>query len=342
MITIDVLSKADSVKAQGVGSVYLEQCSLIEEFGKSDFSLVYNSHKKCDLYHIHSINPSFYLMMKKKRTTIAYVHFLPITLDGSISLPKPIFAIFKKYVISFYRKAKELVVVNPTFISELVKLGIDKNRITYIPNFVSEKTFHPLDYEKKSALRYKYNIPEKSFVVLSCGQIQNRKGVKTFLDIADKNKDIFFIWAGGFPFKNITDGYKELKNETIKKRDNVLFLGIVNREEMNDIYNLADLFFMPSYSELFPMALLEACSCNLPYLVRDIKEYQEILLGDYLKGDDDTFSFIIRKLKDDKSYYDDALYLSKKMKEYYSRKNVYSLWKKYYKRIYDKYQSKSE
>ena len=99
---------------------------------------------------------------------------------------------------------------------------------------------------------------------------------------------------------------------------------------------------MPSYSELFPMALLEACSCNLPYLVRDIKEDQEILLGDYLKGDDDTFSFIIRKLKDDKSYYDDALYLSKKMKEYYSRKNVYSLWKKYYKRIYDKYQPKSE
>ena len=82
-VTIDVLSAATSAPAQGVGSAYLEQTELLKEFGKEDFELFLNKHSsKFDLYHVHSINPTFYLMMKKRRVTICYVHFLPETLEG--------------------------------------------------------------------------------------------------------------------------------------------------------------------------------------------------------------------------------------------------------------------
>ena len=152
-LKINRLSKADSVKAQGVGSVYLEERQLLKKYGETDFEVAINSHKKdFDLYHIHSINPSFYFQRKKKRTTIRFVHFRPDTLEGSIRLPKLFFKIFKKYVISFYKKAKEIVVVNPSFKNELIQYGLDEERISYIPNFVSKENFYPVPWEEKKSL----------------------------------------------------------------------------------------------------------------------------------------------------------------------------------------------
>lgn len=338
-LKLDILSKATSAPAQGVGSVYLEQTKMLEKYGKDDFLFFYNKHSsKMDLYHIHSVNPTFYFMMKKRRTTICFVHFMPDTLEGSIHLPKFAFRIFKQYVISFYKKAKELVVVNPSFIPRLEEYGLKKEHITYIPNFVSQENFYPMP-EKKKEFRKKYKIPLDAFVVLGVGQVQTRKGILDFIHLSEENPDMFFVWAGGFSFKNITDGYSELKKEMEKKRDNLLFTGILKREEMNEIDNAADVFILPSYNELFPMALLENCNVKNPYVVRDLPCYSDILIGNYLKAKDNSgFTSLLRQLKEDPSFYQKAKELSSKMAETYSEEANYQMWKDYYFRIYQKYQ----
>lgn len=338
-IVIDVLSHATSAPAQGVGSAFLEQTRLMEELGKEDFTLLYNkSPRKADIVHVHSVNPDFYFKMNKKTLSVCYVHFLPETLKGSIRLPKPIFSLFCRYVVSFYRRAKEIVVVNPSFLEPLTRLGIEKERITYIPNFVDERVFHPATPEEKEELREKLGIPKKSFVVIAVGQVQTRKGVLDFLKVADRNPDLFFLWLGGFSFKGITDGYPILKKEMEKKRKNVLFPGIVSREEMVRYYQLSDLFFLPSYNELFPMSLLEACSCGLPYLIRGLSLYQPILPKKSLVGkDNEEFSTLLKRLSEKGTLYQEALSVSKEVKETYSRPHVYRLWKEYYLRILDKY-----
>lgn len=338
-IVIDMLSHATSAPAQGVGSAYLEQTGLIETFGKDDFEVWINKKSKgADIVHVHSVNPSFFFRMNKKTLSVCYVHFLPETLKGSIKLPKPVFSLFCQYVIAFYKRAKEIVVVNPTFQENLVKYGIPKERITYIPNFVDESVFHQVTYDRKYNLRRKYEIPDNRFVVVSVGQVQTRKGVMDFLKLAERNPDILFLWLGGFSFKAITDGYKELKKEMEKKRENVRFLGIVDREKMPEYYALSDLFFLPSYNELFPMSLLEACSVGLPYLVRDLDLYRPILPGDYCRGKDvEDFSKELRRLVEDKEYYQEAVELSEEVKRKYSRQNVYRIWKKYYQGLLTKY-----
>lgn len=47
--------------------------------------------------------------------------------------------------------------------------------------------------------------------MLGAGQVQTRKGVLDFVDVAKKSPDVQFVWAGGFSFGRITDGYEELK-----------------------------------------------------------------------------------------------------------------------------------
>ncbi len=338
-IRIDMLSHATSAPAQGVGSAYLEQTRLMQDFGKEDFEIDINKKtKSADIVHVHSINPDFYCKMGKKTLSVCYVHFLPETLAGSIKLPRPIFSLFCRYVLAFYRRAKEIVVVNPSFIDPLVRYGIEKDRIAYIPNFVDERTFHAITPEEKYALRQKYEIPQDKFVVLAVGQVQTRKGVLDFLKVAEENPDILFLWLGGFSFKAITDGYSELKKEMERKRENVRFLGIVDRDRMPEYYGLSDLFFLPSHNELFPMSLLEACSVGIPYLIRDLELYSPILPKESFKGKDVlSFSNTIRLLSTDREKYQEGVDLSRQVREKYSRQNVYRIWKSYYLGLLEKY-----
>ncbi len=336
-IKINMLSKADTVDGQGVASAYKEQVNLIKEGAKDLFDVSINKHGKFDIIHIHTVNPTYYLKMitDKKAVHVAYVHFLPDTLDGSIKLPRLFFNIFKKYVKNFYKKADEIVVVNPIFIEPLVKLGIAKERITYIPNFVSHEEFYQMDNDKVKEIREKYEIPQEAFVVLGVGQVQYRKGVLDFVEVAKKNPDITFVWAGGFSFGKITDGYKELKQIIDNPPKNVKFIGIIKREEMNEIYNMVDCLFMPSYNELFPMSILEAVNVRKPIVLRDLDLYQKILFDQYTKADDNEgFSKIIRKLKEDPEYLKEEILKSQYISDYYSKENVLKLWKDYYTRIY--------
>ena len=334
-IKINMLSKADSVEGQGVGSAYLEQVGLLREGASDVFDIVINDKNDADIVHVHSINPNFYFKMKNtKGVSVCYVHFLPHTLDGSIKLPKPIFNIFKKYVIKFYNNADHLVVVNPIFIKDLEKYNIKREKITYIPNYVSKDNFYKKSKKEKDNIRSELGISKDSFVVLGVGQIQTRKGVLDFVSVAKSLPDITFVWCGGFSFGKITDGYDELKQVYENPPSNLKFLGIVPRDKMNDMFNMADLLFMPSYNELFPMAILEAVNIGIPLLLRDLDLYEDILFKKYLSGNNnDEFVLCIKKLSSDLKFYQKYSKLSDEISDYYSKENILKIWIKFYQDI---------
>jgi len=335
-IKINMLSSADKVDGQGVGSAYLEQVSLVRESKLFDVSI--NAKGRFDIIHSHTIDPINYVKMKKnKGVNVAYVHFLPTTLDGSIKLPKPAFKVFKNYVIKFYNLADHLVVVNPIFIDDLVKCGINKEKIHYIPNYVSKDKFYKFNKKEILEVKKKYDLLDSEFLVLGAGQVQNRKGVKDFVECAKRLPDITFVWCGGFSFGKITDGYDELKQIVENPPKNVKFLGIVPRDDMNSLYNICDVLFVPSYNELFPMTILEAVNSQTPLLLRDLDLYKDILFEKYLKGNDNKeFVKQLKKLKEDKDLYKECCQNSKEISNYYSKENVLNLWNKFYTDIVKK------
>ncbi len=337
---INMLSSADKVKGQGVGSAYIEQVSLVREGLKDEFEVMVNQFKLTDIIHYHTIDLKYYLSIpfaRMKGVTIGYVHFLPETIEGSIKLPGILKTIFYKYIVNFYKQMDYLVTVNPYFIDKLVDLGINKEQIYYIPNFVSKKQFYPFNQKIISESRTHWNLPQDKFIVLGVGQVQTRKGVLDFLEIAKQMPDLHFIWAGGFSFGQITDGYNQLKEAMENSPANVEFLGIVDRDKMNEIYNIADVLFMPSYNELFPMAILEAMNCQKPILLRDISIYEEILKDYYLKGSNNQeFQTVLRKLSADSGYYNHAQESANRGSEFYSKENVLHLWKEFYTKVSEK------
>ena len=336
-IKINMLSMADTVEGQGVGSAYKELVSLLQNYGKNDFLININkSVHNSDILHIHTVEPRNLLLMKlSRKPVIVYVHFLPDTLDGSIKLPKPIFDLFKKYVIYFYKSADKLVVVNPSLFEKIESIGIKKDKIEYIPNFVSKKKFYEMSDARKASVRSvlnkKYGIPKESFLVLGCGQVQTRKGITDFIETARLLPNVQFIWVGGFSFGKITDGYKDLAPLMKYPPKNVTFTGIVPRSKMLYYYNASDLLFVPSFDELFPMTILEAANIGMPILLRDLDLYKPILFNYYLAANNNTeFAKQIRKLSKKDDFYDKACISSLRIADFYSEEKIYEKWKNLY------------
>ncbi|WP_308525974.1 ATP-binding cassette domain-containing protein [uncultured Streptococcus sp.] len=256
-----MLSSSEKVAGQGVSGAYRELVSLLHRDAKDQLIVTENLPVEADVTHFHTIDFPYYLStFQKKRSgrKIGYVHFLPDTLEGSLKIPFFLKGIVKRYVFSFYNRMEHLVVVNPMFIEDLVAAGIPREKVTYIPNFVNKEKWHPLPAEQVAQLRKEMDLAEDQFVVIGAGQVQKRKGIDDFIRLAEELPEITFIWAGGFSFGGMTDGYERYKKIMDNPPKNLIFPGIVSPERMRELYAMADLFLLPSYNELFPMTILGA------------------------------------------------------------------------------------
>lgn len=329
-----MLSSADKIKGQGVGSAYQELIQLLKKYHAAEIDLSINKMKAADITHYHTIDVPFYLstfFSKKVGRKIGYVHFLPSTLKGSILLPKWMETILYKYVVSFYKRMDHLVVVNPVFIDELIKYGISKEDITYIPNFVSKEDFYPYSLADKSQLRKKKGFSAEKFIVFGAGQVQERKGIRDFVQLAKEMPEVQFVWAGGFSFGKITDGYEEYKKMMEHPPENLYFTGIIDRKEMLEYYNIADLFLLPSYDELFPMCILESFACHTPVVLRDLPLYKPVLDGYYSPcKNGEEMQACIQALMENAHHYRMAKQKAVAGNEAYSEERLADIWLKFY------------
>lgn len=331
-ISINMFSSASKVKGQGVGSAYEELIRLLKTHLSNEITVRINKYSKSDISHYHTIDPTFYLstFSKKRGVKVGYVHFLPETIEGSLKIPQPFRGIFYKYIIAFYKRMDRIVVVNPTFIPKLEAYGISKDKITYIPNFVRKDEFGEYDNKKRLETRTKLNIQDQ-FTILGIGQVQERKGVKDFIKLAENNPDMLFIWAGGFSFGRLTDGYADLKKVVDNPPANLRFTGIIDRDQLADYYNAADLFLLPSFNELFPMSVLEAFSCGTPVMLRDLDLYHSIIEGYYIKTDGyDQMDQELKELKNDPDRMAQMKAISLSASDRYSEDHLTEIWLKYY------------
>lgn len=342
MIKINMLSTADSVKGQGVGAAYNELIDMLRKHFPDELQIMINDHGHSDITHFHTIDPRFFIQAyntQRRGVKIGYVHFLPDTLEGSIKVPKIFTGLLYKYVLSFYNKMDELVVVNPSFIDALVAYGLDREKITYIPNFVSKESFYPETEQEKSEFRQSLEIDSNALVVLGVGQIQKRKGIDDFVQLAIDNPHIQFVWAGGFSFGQITDGYEKYKKIYDNPPANLLFVGMIDRQEMNRYYNLADIFLLPSYNELFPMAILEAFSCGTAVMLRDLDLYHAIIMDYYIPTDDrHQMNEQLNRIYHDRSLLSHYKSQSLKASEQYSEDAVAKIWYDYYTNLVQNHQ----
>ena len=88
-------------------------------------------------------------------------------------------------------------------------------------------------------------------------RFRNAKGIDDFIRLAEELPQITFIWAGGFSFGGMTDGYERYKNHGKSPRKSDFSWYCIARADARIVCPSGS-FLLPSYNELFPMTILEA------------------------------------------------------------------------------------
>jgi len=134
--------------------------------------------------------------------------------------------------------------------------GINKE-IRIIPNFVDTDQFNP---DGAKCTRQNLAHPEHK-IIMHMSNFRPLKNVpdviKIFNIIQKKIPSRLFLVGDGPDAGNVKNLARDLGIE-----DKVMFLG--NQDRVNNILPLADLFLLPSASESFGLAALEALSCGVP------------------------------------------------------------------------------
>ena len=130
----------------------------------------------------------------------------------------------------------------------------------------------PLVYSKKPK-------PFKDKIVLFVGRLTGQKGPSLFLEIAEEilkeKKDVRFVIAGHGD--SMIDLVATAAVRGIGSKFH--FTGFVDKEQLQDLYSMADVYCMPSVSEPFGLTALEAANAGLPMVLSKQSGASEVLTG---------------------------------------------------------------
>tara|TARA_B100001559_G_scaffold310659_1_gene306261 strand:+ start:763 stop:1671 length:909 start_codon:yes stop_codon:yes gene_type:complete len=176
-----------------------------------------------------------------------------------------------KYVDSYH-------VISPKVMKELQKFT--SKPITYIPFWVNQNIWFEIKDKKK--IRTKHNIPADSYVIGSFQRDTEGKDLKSpklikgpdrLVEIAKYyktlNTDLIVLLSG----KRRQYIMAELKKENI----NFLYYEMASFEELNEFYNILDLYIVSSRIEGGPQAIVESGISKTPIISTDVGFASEIL-----------------------------------------------------------------
>jgi glycosyltransferase involved in cell wall biosynthesis len=146
--------------------------------------------------------------------------------------------------------------------------------ICYIPNGVD--IAFSQDLPPRSILEADHPELRGKFVLLFFGRLHVKKGLDILADalgrIAGDRPDIHLLLAGNdggawSPFRD--------RMEQLGLGSRMTYLGYASGERARQVWAAADAFILPSYSEGFSMAILEAMACRIPSIITTACHFPE-------------------------------------------------------------------
>lgn len=130
----------------------------------------------------------------------------------------------------------------------------------------------------RAAMRQEMGIADETSVITTVGNIRRVKGIDVLVQAAQrvcrKYPRALFLIVGR---KSEQEYCRELENKiaTLGLTHNFRFLG--SREDVFPLLRMSDIFCLPSRSEGFSNALIEAMACRLPCVATDVGGNSEVI-----------------------------------------------------------------
>lgn len=309
-------------KGNGVYTSFVDYISLMQPKENEDIKLIVNDEEgDADILHSHTYSPNFFWKgWRFKKRRVLTVHVIPDSIKGSLPMSKWMLPIVRWYFKQVYSYADVCIAIAPHVKAAIEELGA-KTRIVNIYNPIFVEKWQRTD-EKRKMGRALLHLDEDAFVVLGVGQLQARKGVEDFIDIAAQVPEAQFCWVGGRPLK-MTEGKNRIDHRIQQAAKNTHFVGMYGLEDMPLIYAAADLMLFPSYQENCPLAPLEAACSDIPVIFRDLTEYTLLYENPYLKASSTSeFVRLTKEMIVSKETYQKGVAISRQLIKQFEKENV--------------------
>lgn len=289
-------------------------------------------YEKIDVLHVHYAIPhatSAYLAKQilgekaEHVPLITTLHGTDITIVGS----DPSY----KNVVDFSINQSDGVTAVSEYLREETYERFDiKKDIKVIPNFIDLDRFQKSDQNHfKKAI-----CPNDEKIVVHVSNFREVKRVpevvSVFARILENDIKAKLLLVGDGPDRQRA----EQRCRELKICDQVRFLG--KQDQVEDILSIADLFLIPSGSETFGLAALEAMSCSVPVISSNIGGLPEVNIhgetGYLCDLDDiDCMGDYAVEILSDESLHKELAQNARKQAETFEMSKIISQYEQYYK-----------
>ncbi|WP_419177011.1 glycosyltransferase [Desulfosediminicola sp.] len=227
-----------------------------------------------------------------ERTTLALlcrffqVSTIMIIVDGAFVNVRRSNPLYRYLISVLLRVPNKQLASGQQWVDLFKDLGLREARVLHTLYWLP-RTFKVIDSPKSASL-------DRPLRFVFVGWLIKEKGVEELLSAIDLLRGRFqfeFTFVGGGELLDSVRNHIKLKEWTSE----VSVLGWVDNSEFQQLLESQDVFVLPSYSEGFPMSLIEAFSKGLPAIVSDVGGVSDSLVSGkngYLIKPRDTDSLV--------------------------------------------------
>ncbi len=259
------LELESKLRRSGIGAAIENQRRALE---LNDVEYTSDLKDEFDILHTNSIGLNSFRVAKKMKKrgkkVIMHAHTTADDFRNSYRFSNLIAPLLKRYLTFYYNHADVVLCPSKYTQGVLEKAGVTVPIIP-ISNGIDTERFK---FSKRKRREFRVEFELESITPLSVGHVFRRKGISTFIHLAKRlpNK---FVWVGR--------RYKRMEDPSIagllkKAPGNLILINFI--KDIVSAYSGSDIFLFPSYCENQGIVLLEASSCRMPIIVRDLPVYK--------------------------------------------------------------------
>ncbi|MGC9046804.1 MAG: glycosyltransferase family 4 protein [Minisyncoccia bacterium] len=232
---------------------------------------------KADVYYSPHFNNIWFEDFSKYILT---VHDLSVLNKNFFSWRKNLWHWSQNYKMLINKSRFIITVSEFTRQSVLNSFKINEDKVITIHSGI-DKFFYQLDSNDKNLLNFKHQYNLNKFI-LFVGTLEPRKNITTLIDAFNiikqqpQFKDLKLVIVGGYGWL-YEDILKKISQSNF--HNDIIKWGYANKLDLLYLYNLAQVFVLPSWYEGFGFPVLEAQACGTPVIASNTSSLPEIING---------------------------------------------------------------
>ncbi|MEN1967767.1 glycosyltransferase family 4 protein [Lentibacillus sp. N15] len=266
----------------------LEKGELLEQAKALDIQTVYFSNRskwsiplihkiasfikqeRIQFVHTHGPRANVYAKILKKMASFHWI----VTIHSDPTrdfMGKGMYGHFLCHLhLNAIRNADRVIAISEPFRTHLQRVGVENGKIVMAPNGI--------DFHKKVDKPYRrtdFGFSDQDFLFFMAARLEPVKGhqiaLEAFAKLLMGRTDCHLLLAGD---GSLMDTLKNVASQLgIEKQ--VHFLG--HRQDIDKFYGMADVTMLTSFSEGFPLVLLESARAKTPVIASDVGGVSELL-----------------------------------------------------------------